>query len=243
MRIGLSFPIFLQFAVTRFASAAIGKSFSSNDPILQYSIKHSVQLEQVQKELIELTSRKFGNVMMGAPEVVQLNQNLIRAIKAKNILDVGLFTGYSALGAALAVPSDGTVVGMDVYSEYFDQVGDVVITDVNLRRKIKTFFQPAEITMNQLIENGTAGQWDFCFIDADKKNYITYFEQCLSLLRSGGIITIDNVLWSGRIVQPKDEMDESTRAIDDLNKLVANDTRVFVSLLPIADGLTIALKK
>lgn len=213
----------------------------SHCAVLRFTLR---ALEPDHKELMRDTfQRESRAVMLGDPQVVLLNMNLIRAIGAKRVLDVGLYTGFSAMGAALAVPDNGTVLGMDITSSYYDKIGRKYVRRAGLDHKIQLAFTYANYTMNELIRKGESGTWDFCFIDADKLGYNSYYEQCLQLLRPRGIMTIDNVLWEGKVADPEYRVDSYTKVINELNEKIGNDTRVWKSLLPIADGLTIVVKK
>ena len=165
---------------------------------------------------------------------------LIDFMNVKNALEVGTFTGYSALCVAEALPDDGKLIACDVSEEwttmareYWERGGVAQKIDLRLR--------PAVETLDALIEEGREGSFDFAFIDADKPNYDNYYERCLQLIRVGGIVAVDNVLWSGRVAN-KLMIDESTRAIRALNEKIQNDKRVSNIMLPIGDGLTLATK-
>lgn len=165
---------------------------------------------------------------------------LVRLMNAKKTLDIGVFTGYSALSVALALPEDGKIVACDVNEK------DCVIArsywqKANVAHKIDLRIAPALDTLDSLIADGEFGTFDFAFIDADKSNYDSYYEKSLQLIRPGGLIAIDNVLWYGRVADPKMQ-DKRTKRIRALNEKVRDDKRVIMSLLPIGDGLLLALK-
>ncbi|XP_018023375.1 probable caffeoyl-CoA O-methyltransferase 2 [Hyalella azteca] len=176
-------------------------------------------------------------LMMGAPEVLQLTANLIRAIGGKRVLDIGMFTGSSALSAALALPDDGQVYGFDISEEYVKH-GYPFFEKAGVKEKIKIHFGPAMDNLQKLVDDGQSGTFDFAFIDADKENYWGYYELCLLLVRRGGIIAVDNTLWSGRVFDTS-HTDECTVAIREFNDKVHRDSRVRVSFLPIGDGLSL----
>jgi caffeoyl-CoA O-methyltransferase len=165
---------------------------------------------------------------------------LVRLIGARRTLEIGTFTGYSALAVALALPPDGQVVACDVSKEWTD-IGRRYWQEAGVAGKIDLRLAPAVETLDRLIRE-RAAPFDFAFIDADKENYDNYYERALKLVRPGGIIAIDNVLWNGAVADPK-RTDPETRAIDALNRKVHNDTRVDFSLLPIGDGLTVAVRR
>ncbi|MCA1676079.1 MAG: class I SAM-dependent methyltransferase, partial [Actinobacteria bacterium] len=166
---------------------------------------------------------------------------LCELMGARRALEVGVFTGYSALSVALALPPDGRLIACDVNAEwtaiarrYWDEAG--------VGGKIDLRLAPAAETLAALLAGGGAGSFDLAFIDADKEGYRDYYELCLKLLRPGGLVVVDNVLWSGQVADPAVH-DPATDAIRRFNALVHADERVRVALLPVADGLTLALKR
>jgi predicted O-methyltransferase YrrM len=178
--------------------------------------------------------------MQICPEQGQLMGMLIRLLGAKRIIEVGVFTGYSSLVMALALPTDGLVVACDVdpvatdvARSYWQQAG--VTDQIDLR------IAPALDTLNSLLADGSAGTFDLAFIDADKANYPEYYELCLKLVRSGGVVLIDNVLWYGQVADPT-VTDKRTTILRELNLTIHQDQRVELVMLPIGDGLTIARK-
>jgi caffeoyl-CoA O-methyltransferase len=179
--------------------------------------------------------------MQISPEQGQFMRLLIQLIGAKKTLEVGVFTGYSSLSVALALPADGKIIACDV-SEEFTAIARRYWQEARVAEKIDLRLAPALETLDELLATGQAKTFDFAFIDADKENYDAYYERSLQLIRPGGLIAIDNVLWSGRIADPHIQ-DESTQAIRALNQKLRNDERVTLSLIPIGDGLTLALKR
>ena len=165
---------------------------------------------------------------------------LVDFMNVKNALEVGTFTGYSALCVAEALPDDGKLIACDV-SEEWTAMAREYWKRGGVEHKIDLQLRPAVETLDALIEAGCEGSFDFAFIDADKPNYDNYYERCLQLIRVGGIVAVDNVLWSGRVAN-KLMIDESTRAIRALNEKIQNDKRVSNIMLPIGDGLTLATK-
>ncbi|VDK85391.1 unnamed protein product [Litomosoides sigmodontis] len=220
----------------------ISKSYNTNDPVIQYCANISVKENVMEKELRERTMRLHKNYMMlGAPEVLQVGKNMIKLIKAKRILDIGTFTGASALAWALASPSDGEILSMDVSHESLNITkGEIFEKIPDITRKISFKLGPALETLDDLIANGQSGKWDFAFIDADKGNYPNYYDRCVQLLRSGGVILIDNALWSGKVVQ--EDRDYATQCIDKTNQLASNDNRVDNILLTLGDGTHLIFK-
>ena len=179
--------------------------------------------------------------MQVSPEQGAFMQLLVRLLGARRTLEVGTFTGYSALVVAEALPDDGCLVACDV-SEQWAAIGRPFWERAGVADKIDLRLKPAVDTLDELIAAGEADSYDFAFIDADKANYDAYYERCLTLLRRGGVIGIDNVLWGGRVADERVQ-DEDTRAIRSLNRKVNLDGRVDATMLPIGDGLTLAVKR
>jgi predicted O-methyltransferase YrrM len=202
----------------------------------QVAIRESPLLARLREETAKLPMAR----MQIAPEEGQLIDLLLRLIGAKRCVEVGVFTGYSSLVTALAMPEDGYLLACDVNREwteiarrYWDEAGVADLIELKLAPALQTL--DAEIQKN-------AGKYDFAFIDADKENYLQYYERCLQLLRPGGLIAVDNTLWSGRVADPKVD-DVDTKAIRAFNEHVARDRRVEFCLVPIADGVTLARKR
>lgn len=208
-----------------------------------YNYLLSVSLREpeiLQKLRYETANHPRGNMQI-SPEQGQFMRLLIQLLGAKKTLEVGVFTGYSALSVALALPADGKVIACDVSEEY-TAIARRYWQQAGVADKIDLRLAPALETLDHLLTTGQAGTFDFAFIDADKENYDGYYERCLQLIRPGGLIAIDNVLWSGDVVNPQIQ-DESTKAIRAINQKLRDDERVTLSLVPIADGLTLALKR
>ncbi len=190
----------------------------------------------VQRRLREATRKiPFGTMQIG-PDQAAMMQVLVRAIGAKRCLEIGTFTGYSALAVALALPPGGKIVCCDV-SEEWTSIARKYWKTAGVERKIDLRLAPALDTLKKL-----KGTFDFAFIDADKANYQAYFERCLKLVRRGGLIAIDNTLWHGSVVDPRDRSVD-TRAIRAFNRRLKRDRRVDIALVPIGDGLTLAWKR
>ena len=166
---------------------------------------------------------------------------LVRLIGAKKTIEVGTFTGYSALVVAEALPDDGRIIACDV-SEEWTSIARDFWERAGLRNKIDLRLRPATETLDEIIDQGGADSFDFAFIDADKANYDDYYERCLVLLRPGGLVGIDNVLWGGRVADDTAN-DDDTLAIRALNEKVRTDQRVSATILPIGDGLTLAIRR
>ena len=211
------------------------------DILHDYLLRHGTRESGVARALRAETrtaTRMHG--MQISPEQGAFMQWLVKLIGAKRTIEVGTFTGYSALVVAEALPADGQVIACDV-SEEWTAIGRPFWDRAGVAGKIDLRLRPAVETLDALIRDGEAGNFDFAFIDADKANYDAYYERCLTLLRPGGVIGIDNVLWGGRVAN-EDANDADTRAIRALNRKVQDDRRVHISMLPVGDGLMLATK-
>ena len=206
--------------------------------LLQQGTRESRAAQELRAETLQATP---WHRMQISPEQGAFMALLIRILGARRTIEVGTFTGYSALVVAEALPTDGQVIACDV-SEEWTAIGRPFWERAGVADKIDLRLGPAAQTLDALIESGQAGAFDFAFIDADKANYDAYFERCLALLRTGGVIGIDNVLWGGRVANDAAN-DEDTQAIRALNAKVCADARVDVAMLPIGDGLTLARKR
>jgi len=170
----------------------------------------------------------------------QLLQILVQIMGAKRIVEVGVFTGYSSTAMALALPADGRIVACDVDAET-TAIASKFWEKAGVAGKIELHVEPGVKVLDALLARGGAGRYDLAFIDADKPSYVNYYERCLELVRTGGLIAIDNTLWSGRVLN-RQNPDADTRAIQEFNRALKDDTRIDLSLVPIGDGLTLALK-
>lgn len=217
------------------------KSISVTDAIYGYLLSTSLREADVLKQLREETSHHIHHTMQIAPEQGQFMRLLVELIGAAKILEIGVFTGYSSISLALALPEQGRITACDINEDYtatarrYWQLAGV-------EDKIDLYLAPALDTLDKLIAEGHSGTYDMAFIDADKTSYDGYYERTLALLRTGGLLLIDNVLWNGQVVDSA-FADEDTEAIRRLNEKIHADSRVSISLLPIADGLTLALKR
>jgi caffeoyl-CoA O-methyltransferase len=178
--------------------------------------------------------------MQISPDQGQFFQFLIRATRARKCLEIGVFTGYSAASVALALPSEGRLVACDV-SEEWTNVARRYWRESGVDQKVDLRLGPALETLDSMIANGESGSFDFAFIDADKPNYWNYWERVLTLLRPGGVVAVDNVLWHARVFDAAVQ-DETTRIMREFNRKVYEDPRVFMFLLPMRDGITLACK-
>jgi len=211
------------------------------DELYDYLIRVSLREPEVLRRLREETAQLEQAAMQIGPEQGQLMALLVELLGATRVLEIGTFTGYSALAMALALPESGRVVACDV-SEEWTRVARRFWVEAGVSHKIDLRLAPALETLDSLLADGRAGDFDFAFIDADKENYATYFERSLELVRVGGLVAIDNVLWSGRVADPE-VTDADTHAIRSLNAKLKDDERVSLSLVPIGDGLTLARKR
>ncbi len=212
-----------------------------SDSLSNYIKSISVREPEVLVKLREETGKLPGAIMQIAPEQGQFMSLLVQLLAVKKTLDIGVFTGYSSLVVALALPDDGKVVACDI-DKNCTEIASRYWQEAGVSHKIDLRLAPALETLEQLITEGETNSFDFAFIDADKRNYDNYYEQCLKLIRPGGLIAIDNVLWSGRVADPSNS-DQRTIAIREFNEKLHQDSRVQISLVPLADGLTLALKR
>ncbi len=212
-----------------------------NDALYEYLLSVSLREPDVLCRLREETAKMPQHNMQISPEQGQFIALLVELTGARKCLEVGTFTGYSTLSVALALPEDGQIVACDI-SEEFTSRAKPYWQKAGVAGKIDLRLGPALETLDALIADGESGAFDFAFIDADKVNYQGYFQRALDLIRRGGLILVDNVLWSGAVVDPARD-DEDTEAIRAFNQACADDPRISLSLVPIGDGLTLARKR
>ena len=212
-----------------------------NDALYEYLLSVSLREPDVLCRLREETAKMPQHNMQISPEQGQFMALLVELTGARKCLEVGTFTGYSTLSVALALPEDGQIVACDI-SEEFTSLAKPYWQEAGVAGKIDLRLGPALETLDALIADGESGAFDFAFIDADKVNYQGYFQRALDLIRRGGLILVDNVLWSGAVVDPARD-DEDTEAIRAFNQACAGDPRISLSLVPIGDGLTLARKR
>jgi predicted O-methyltransferase YrrM len=209
--------------------------------IYRYYTTHGFRTHPLLAALSQETQQLQANGMQICSEQGALMQLLVKWGKAKRCLEVGTFTGYSALSMALVLPEDGELIACDINQEWTD-IAQRYWQAAGVAHKISLRLAPALMTLQQLVEQGQQDSFDFIFIDADKANYSAYYELAVQLARPGGMIAVDNVLWYGRVA---DEADTSkqTSSIRQINQKILTDTRVEMCMLPIGDGLTLAIKK
>ena len=206
--------------------------------VYAYLLRYGVHEPPVLARLREETDAHPRRQMQIGPEQGQLLRLLVELVGAKRCLEIGTFTGYSSLAVALALPADGSIVCCDV-SEEFTSIARRYWAEAGVTGKVDLRIGPAVDTLDALVAGGASGTFDLAFIDADKGSYPTYWERCVRLVRPGGLICIDNVLWSGAVADPSDQSPD-TNAIRAVNERVHGDDRVTAVTLPIADGMTIA---
>ena len=216
------------------------RSLELDDRLYDYLVQFGTRESELLRDLRAETAKLPGAGMQIGPEQGAFMALLVELIGAKRALEIGTFTGYSSLCVAGALPADGKLICCDVSEEY-TKVARNYWRRAGLESKIELRLGPAVATLDALIE-ANVPEFDFVFIDADKTNYGNYYDRALRLVRTGGLIAIDNVLWGGDVANPA-ENDEDTTAIRALNERVRNDDRVTLALVPIGDGLTLARKR
>ena len=217
------------------------RSINLNDRTYQYLLDVSLREASILGDLREATASHPKVVMQISPEQGQFMAMLVKLTGARRCVEVGVFTGYSSLAVALALPADGQIIACDI-DEEFTRLAVEYWQRAGVENKIQLKLAPAIETLDQLLADGQGGQFDFAFIDADKVNYRHYYDRLLNLVRKGGLIAVDNTLWSGDLADP-DINDEDTIALRAFNQYLHGDERVDLSLVPIGDGLTLARKR
>lgn len=212
-----------------------------DEALNDYLREISVRETEVMAELRERTASMEAANMQISAEQGALMTLLVELMGVERAIEIGTFTGYSALCIGRALPEDGELVCCDVDEEWTSIARDYWARE-GLDDRIRLELRPALETLEALIDDGQRGDFDFAFVDADKEHYVDYYEGCMDLVRPGGLLAFDNVLWSGSVVDPEDD-DPSTKAIRRLNDTVADDDRVTPSLVPIGDGLLLARKR
>lgn len=216
------------------------RTIDVDDRLYAYMLDVGVREDAILAELRAATADHEWAVMQISPEQGQLMQMLVRMMGAKNCIEVGTFTGYSALAVALALPDDGRLVACDISTEFTD-IGIPYWERGGVASKIDLRIAPATETLDAMIRAGETGRYDFAFVDADKPGYPDYFERCLTLLRTGGVIAFDNIFMGGKAADPKTDS-ENAVAMRAFNDMLKDDPRVDLSLIPVGDGLTLAMK-
>lgn len=215
------------------------RTLEVTDGLHDYILRH-IREPKLLAELREETSRHPLANMQISPEQGQFLSFLVAATGVRRAIEVGTFTGYSALCVALALPADGKLIACDISEEY-TTIARRYWAKAGMADRIDLRLAPAVETLDRLLEEGQSGSFDFGFIDADKSSYDSYYERVLALLRPGGVLVVDNVLWSGDVADPE-KKDADTISIRALNKKIVSDSRVSMSLIPVADGLMLVRK-
>lgn len=217
------------------------RTLTLDDRLYGYLLQHSLREAPELRALREATAPHARAGMQIAPEQGQFMALLAELVGARRALEIGTFTGYSALWLAQALGPEGQLICCDLSAEW-TALGIPYWESAGVRERIELRIGPALDTLDGLLRAGEAGCFDLAFIDADKENYLAYYERCLALVRSGGLILLDNTLWNGSVADPAVQ-DAATVAIRGLNERLRGDARVSLSLVPIGDGLTLARKR
>lgn len=217
------------------------RTISLTDKLYDYLLQMSLREPPILKRLREETAKLPQHGMQISPEQGQFMRLLVRMLGAHRCIEVGVFTGYSSLSVALGLPDDGHITACDVSEEY-TAVARRYWHAAGVEKRITLQLAPALETLDALLKRGEQGRYDFAFIDADKSNYLNYYERIICLLRPGGVVAVDNVLWNGAVLDKKDKS-KDTVAIRKFNEALQADQRIELSMLPIGDGLTLARKR
>jgi predicted O-methyltransferase YrrM len=217
------------------------KTIGLDDALYDYVLATTLDDDDILARLRDETATLEWARMQIAPEQGQFMAMLARMIGARHAIEVGVFTGYSSLSLARALPEDGGLIACDV-NEGWTAIARRYWEEAGVSERIELRLAPATETLNALIGEGRSGTFDFAFIDADKANYDAYYEACLDLLRPGGLVVVDNVLWGGAVIDESDTS-EDTAAIRALNAKMGRDRRVDMVMLPVGDGLSVARKR
>jgi len=212
-----------------------------DESLREYLLSVSLREPDVVRRQREDTENLPSASLQSSPEQGQFLRLLVELMGARKALEVGVYCGFSALSVALGLPDDGMMIACDV-SEEWTNIARKYWEEAGIAHKIDLRLAPALETLAKLLDDGQAGTFDFAYIDADKAAYVDYFEYALKLLRPGGLITVDNTLWHGRLIDPEDQHPD-TNAMRSFNEKLHRDERVSLSMLPIGDGLTLALKR
>jgi predicted O-methyltransferase YrrM len=217
------------------------RTLSLDDRLYDYLLRHSLREPESLARLRAETAAHPKVNMQIAPEQGQFMQMLIRLMGARRAIEIGVFTGYSSLAVVLAMPADGRLLACDISEEY-TAIARRHWQAAGVADRIELVIAPAKQTLDAHLAAGEAGQYDFAFIDADKTGYLTYYERLIQLLRPGGLIVVDNTLWSGEVANPANR-DPDTVALREFNDVLLADPRIDLSLLPLGDGLTLARRR
>ncbi|KAJ8248585.1 hypothetical protein GJAV_G00243570 [Gymnothorax javanicus] len=229
--------VYLLLALNQYCSA---RYVSPETQLEHYIYNNSLREPPIVEKLRLKTLEDPWSSIMASPEHAQLLANLLKLMKAKKAIEIGMYTGYNALSMALALPDNGTVVACEIEEKYVN-ISKPFFKEALVEHKIDVRLQPCLNTLDDLLAAGEAETFDLVFVDADKENYENYYEKSMQLVRKGGIIAIDNVFWGGRVIAPTQD-DLSSQTIDRLNKKLHKDDRIDLSMLAVGDGLTLAFK-
>ncbi|MBS0445036.1 MAG: class I SAM-dependent methyltransferase [Proteobacteria bacterium] len=218
------------------------RTLEIDDALVGYLHAHTLREHPAQTALRAATARQPHAGMQISPEQGALMALLVRLIGARRCIEIGTYTGYSALTVALALPPDGRLLACDI-SDAYTRIGRPFWAEAGVADRIDLRLAPALETLDAELASGREGEYDFAFIDADKTGYDAYYERCMRLVRPGGLIAIDNTLWSGSVARPAAAGDQDTLALQALNDKLHADGRIDLALLPIGDGLTLARKR
>ncbi|MEM7224653.1 MAG: class I SAM-dependent methyltransferase [Pseudomonadota bacterium] len=217
------------------------RTINLTDALYDHLLEVSLREPEILARLREETAAHPASMMQISPEQGQFMTLVVELIGARRVLEIGTFTGYSALAMAHALPDDGQLIACDI-SEEFTSIARRYWAESDHGHKIELRLAPALETLEAMLEDGHHESFDLVFIDADKENYAAYAEHALALLRQGGLMMVDNVLWGGKVAD-HDHQDDDTRAIRALNKLLHQEERVTLSMIPMGDGITLARKR
>jgi predicted O-methyltransferase YrrM len=217
------------------------RSIGLSEALHDYLLAEGVRETPLQRRLREETATLPSSNMQIAPEEGALLAMLVKLTGTRRAIEIGTFTGYSALAMALALPEDGQLIACDVNTRW-TQIATRYWEEAGVADRIDLRIAPAADTLDRLIETGERGCFDLVFIDADKSAYERYYDRAIELLRPGGLVAVDNTLWNGRVIDP-DASDNDTAAIRAFNHRLRTDERVDLCLLPVADGVTLARKR
>ena len=217
------------------------KTILMDDQLLEYLRQNSVREPDVLQELREETQKLSNSGMQISPEQGQLMAMLVKLVNARKIVEIGTFTGYSSTVMALAMPEDSQLIAFDISEEY-TRTARIFWKKAGVDQRVKLVLGNAKESLKDFLQAGEQESVDLAFIDADKSSYVEYYECCLKLIRPGGLILVDNVLWSGQVADASNH-DKDTEALRIFNAALSSDQRVELCMVPIGDGLTIARKR
>lgn len=223
------------------AKHLFGATISHKPHLYPYILAHNPRTD-IQKRLLNEIELSSDPSMSGAPDEAAFLAWLCQLINAKKVLEVGVYLGYTTLAIAQVLPADGKIIGLDI-NENWIKTAQLYWAEANVKDKVDIRIGPAAETMQKMIESKEAETFDLVFIDADKVNYQIYYEKALTLLKKGGVVAIDNVLWAGEVMEPQEKQSDSAKAITALTTKILHDSRVEQCMLGIADGLTLCRKK